>query len=114
MLNLQMKRRYMVKNLLTILFAVGMAMAVQTASAKADPIIEVNSIDFNQISINYYNGSLHITGASGLTVTVYNIVGQKVYEAKIDGNDKRIDLSLPANCYIVKVGTVARKISVKR
>lgn len=82
--------------------------------AAADPIIEVNAIDFNQVGISYYNGVLHITGAAGLSVSVYNIVGQKVYEGRIDSNDKRIELNLPANCYIVKVGSVARKISVKR
>lgn len=82
--------------------------------AAADPIIEVNAIDFNQIGISYYNGVLHITGAAGLSVSVYNIVGQKVYEGRIDSSDKRIELNLPANCYIVKVGSVARKISVKR
>lgn len=82
--------------------------------AAADPIIEVNAIDFNQVGISYYNGVLHITGAAGLSVSVYNIVGQKVYEGRIDSSDKRIELNLPANCYIVKVGSVARKISVKR
>lgn len=88
-------------------------MGMQT-SIKADPIVEVNNIDFNQVVINYSNGTLHITGAAGLTVALYNIVGQKVYEGKIDSNDKRIELSLPSNCYIVKVGTTARKISIKR
>lgn len=103
----------MTKHLLTILLAGIMTMGVQT-SVQADPIVEVNSIDFSQVTINYYNGVLHITGATGLTVSVYNIVGQKVYEGKIEGNDKRIELSLPSNCYIVKVGTVARKISIRR
>lgn len=103
------------KDLLTIIFATALLMGAQNQMhAKADPIIEVNSIDFNQISITYSNNTLHIVGASGLNVSVYNIVGQKVYEAKIDSNDKRIELNLPTNCYIVKVGTVARKISVKR
>lgn len=82
--------------------------------AKANPIVEVNVVDFNQVTITYSNGVLHVTGACGLTVSVYNIVGQKVYEGKIDSSDKRIELNLPSNCYIVKVGTLARKISVKR
>lgn len=103
----------MAKHLSTILLASALLMGVST-SLKADPIVEVNSIDFTQVSINYNNGALHIVGAAGSTVIVYNIVGQKVYEGKIDSNDKRIDLSLPSNCYIVKVGTVARKISIKR
>lgn len=103
----------MTRKLLYILFASAMLMG-SNFKAAADPIIEVNAIDFNQIGISYYNGVLHITGAAGLSVSVYNIVGQKVYEGRIDSSDKRIELNLPANCYIVKVGSVARKISVKR
>lgn len=103
----------MTRKLLYILFASAMLMGGNFKVA-ADPIIEVNAIDFNQIGISYYNGTLHITGAAGLSVSVYNIVGQKVYEGRIDSSDKRIELNLPANCYIVKVGSVARKISVKR
>lgn len=103
----------MTKHLLTIFFATALLMGGQ-ATVKADPIVEINTIDFNQVSITYVNGVLHVTGASGSVVSVYNIVGQKVYEGKIDSNDKRIELSLPSNCYIVKVGQVARKISVKR
>lgn len=103
----------MTKHLLAIIFAASMLMGVET-SIQANPIIEVNSIDFSQVAVTYSNGILHVTGANGLVVSVYNIVGQKVYEAKIDSNDKRIELSLPSNCYIVKVGQVARKISVRR
>lgn len=103
----------MTRKLLHILFASAMLMG-SNFKAAADPIIEVNAIDFNQVGISYYNGVLHITGAAGLSVSVYNIVGQKVYEGRIDSSDKRIELNLPANCYIVKVGSVARKISVKR
>ena len=103
----------MTRKLLYILFASAMLMGGNFKAA-ADPIIEVNAIDFNQVGISYYNGALHITGAAGLSVSVYNIVGQKVYEGRIDSSDKRRELNLPANCYIVKVGSVARKISVKR
>ena len=103
----------MTRKLLYILFASAMLMGGNFKAA-ADPIIEANAIDFNQVGISFYNGVLHITGAAGLSVSVYNIVGQKVYEGRIDSSDKRIELNLPANCYIVKVGSVARKISVKR
>lgn len=101
------------KTILNILLVTVMLMGTSVA-VQADPIVEVNSIDFNQVGVTYSNGVLHVTGAAGLVVSVYNIVGQKVYECKLDTNDKRIELSLPSNCYIVKVGNMARKISVKR
>ena len=65
----------MTRKLLYILFASAMLMGGNFKAA-ADPIIEVNAIDFNQVGISYYNGALHITGAAGLSVSVYNIVGQ--------------------------------------
>lgn len=101
------------KTILNILLATAMVMGAST-TMHADPIVEVNSIDFNHVGVTYSNGVLHVMGAAGLVVSVYNIVGQKVYECKLDSNDKRIELSLPSNCYIVKVGSMARKISVKR
>lgn len=51
----------MTRKLLYILFASAMLMGGNFKAA-ADPIIEVNAIDFNQIGISYYNGTLHITG----------------------------------------------------
>lgn len=101
------------KTILNILLATAMVMGAST-TMHADPIVEVNFIDFNHVGVTYSNGVLHVTGAASLVVSVYNIVGQKVYECKLDSNDKRIELSLPSNCYIVKVGSMARKISVKR
>lgn len=99
--------------ILNILLVIAMVAGAST-TMYADPIVEVNSFDFNQVGVTYTSGVLHVTGAAGLVVSIYNIVGQKVYECKLDSNDKRIELSLPSNCYIVKVGSMARKISVKR
>ncbi len=103
----------MTKKILTVFLMAGMLMG-SSLVVNANPNIEIVSLDFIQPTITYANGSLHVVGAAGQVVVVYNIVGQKVFEAKIDSNDKRFDLSLPSNCYIVKVGNVARKISIKR
>ena len=50
---------------------------------------------------------------NGQTLEVYNIAGVKVMAIKVEGQDKRFDLNLPKGCYIVKVGKVVRKISIK-
>jgi hypothetical protein len=44
---------------------------------------------------------------------IYNVAGVRVMSLKIEGADKLIDLNLPKGCYIVKVGKVVRKISIK-
>ena len=103
----------MTKQLLSIIFVAGMLMGAPI-NMRANQNVEIVSLDLLQPTISFVSGTLHVTGAAGQMLVVYNIVGQKVFEAKIDSNDKRFDLSLPSNCYIVKVGSVARKISVKR
>lgn len=77
--------------------------------------VEIIDNDFQQVSITVSTGGvLHISGANGQVLQVYNVLGVKVASIKVEGNDKRIELPLKSGCYIVKVGDVVRKISVNR
>ena len=98
------------RHLLTFLFALSlMAVLPQRMSAAAN--IEIIDNDFQQITVTVTSaGVLHVTGASGLVLQVYNVLGVRVASIK----DKRIDLPLKSGCYIVKVGNVVRKISINR
>ena len=98
--------------LLTFLFALSlMAVLPQRMSAAAN--IEIIDNDFQQITVTVTSaGVLHVTGASGLVLQVYNVLGVRVASIKVEG--KRIDLPLKSGCYIVKVGNVVRKISINR
>ena len=44
---------------------------------------------------------------------IYNVSGVCVMSLRVDGQDKRYNLNLPKGCYIVKVGKVVRKISIR-
>lgn len=57
--------------------------------------------------------AVRVTGANGLTVYVYNVAGVCVQQWRVDGPDRRYDLSLPRGCYIIKVGKTVRKVSIK-
>ena len=98
--------------LLTFLFALSlMAVLPQRMSAAAN--IEIIDNDFQQITVTVTSaGVLHVTGANGYVLQVYNVLGVRVASIKVEGNDKRIDLPLKSGCYIVKVGNVVRKISI--
>ncbi|MBQ8047456.1 MAG: T9SS type A sorting domain-containing protein [Prevotella sp.] len=102
----------MTKTLLTIVFSsvllLGNPMTMQAGNA-----IEIIENDFQEISITVEGNVLHVTGAQGEVVKIYNVAGVCVQNYKVDGPDKYINLDLTKGCYIVKVGKTVRKISIK-
>ena len=79
----------------------------------AVPSIEISENDMNTVEISFDGSDLYVNNANGLVLSIYNVTGVRVMQTKIEGPAKRISLNLPKGCYIVKVGNVARKISVK-
>ncbi|MBQ0063636.1 MAG: secretion protein [Prevotella sp.] len=57
--------------------------------------------------------TIRIIGAQDKVLEIYKVTGVSVDRIRIDSNDKRIELNLPKGCYILKVGKVVRKISIK-
>lgn len=82
--------------------------------AMAAPALEVVESDMQSISVGLVGESvLHVTGAAGMVLSIYNVTGVKVMSFRVEGSDKSYNLNLPKGCYIVKVGKVVRKISVR-
>ncbi len=81
--------------------------------SNARSAIEIIDNDFQNISISVSESVLHITGANGLVLQIFNVTGVRVMSIKVEGADKRYELNLPKGCYIVKVGKVVRKISIR-
>lgn len=77
--------------------------------------VEMIDLDVQDISLYYHNGVMHITGANGMVVKVYNLAGIVVKTFVVEGQDKRISLPLADGIYIIKVGpSYTRKITVNR
>lgn len=103
----------MMKSLLKITLCsallMGMPMAIHANSA-----VEIIDTDIPQtIGISVTESTLHVTGAAGQALYIYNVAGVRVMSIKVDGPDKRYELNLPKGCYIVKVGKTVRKISIR-
>lgn len=82
--------------------------------ADASPAIEIIDNEIQKISITVNEESvIRITGAAGQELSIYNITGIRVMNLKIDGADRSYSLNLPKGCYIVKVGKMVRKISIR-
>uniref|UniRef100_A0AB33IRB6 T9SS C-terminal target domain-containing protein n=1 Tax=Prevotella sp. GTC17253 TaxID=3236793 RepID=A0AB33IRB6_9BACT len=102
----------MMKRLLSLL-AVGMLAMTTPQILHASSVEYSVNDEFSKISISIINRNvLAITGANGQVVRVYNLTGMCVVSYKIDADNFHYDLNLPKGCYIVKVGTVVRKVSV--
>lgn len=102
----------MAKKLLMLPFVVALLFAVPAVS-RTNAAIEIVEFDNQEISISVKASRIHVTGAEGEIMHIYNVTGVRVMSVKIDGPDKFYDLNLPKGCYIVKVGRMTRKISIK-
>ncbi len=82
-------------------------------SGSATQSIEIIDNDFQQVTISVQESVLHVTGANGQVLEIFNVAGVKVMSFRVEGFDKRFELNLPKGCYIVKVGKTVRKISIR-
>ena len=103
----------MKQKILTLFILFSLTLSIIPFNAKANTAIEIFDQDFQNISISVSGSVLRIEGAENETLQIYNVTGVRVVSIRIDGNDKRYNLNLPKGCYIVKVGKVDRKISIR-
>ena len=104
----------MTKRLLIFSFIAALTlMAPQTvkASDAEAPAIE-QTID-EDVVIKVSGQMVTISGAQGQTLEVISLTGRCVMSAKIENPVQRIDLNVPKGCYILKIGKVARKVTVR-
>ena len=69
--------------------------------------------ELSAVSLSVTGSKVRVSGAEGQTLEVYNLTGTKVATIRIDSNDKSIALNLQRGCYILKVGKVVRKVSIR-
>ncbi len=76
--------------------------------------IDIVEMAAGEVSIDYSGRTIHVENAQGEVLRVYDVTGVSVMTIKIQSSSQKVELgNLPKGCYIVKVGNVVRKISVK-
>ena len=104
----------MTKRLLIFSFIVTLTlMAPQAVHANdaVSPALE-QTID-EDIVISISGQTVTISGAQGLTLEVISLTGRCIMSVKIESPAQRIDLNVPKGCYILKIGKVVRKVTVR-
>lgn len=104
----------MTKRLLIFSFIAALTlMAPQTVKASEAEAPAIEQTVNEDIVISVSGQTVTVSGAQGQTLEVISLTGRCVMSAKIDGPVQRIDLNVPKGCYILKIGKVARKVTVR-
>lgn len=96
-----------------IILALALSFGVQPLWASEDFEKEETEVELSAVQMNVNGSQVHIQGAVGKTLDIYNVAGVRVATFKIDSEDKTLNLNLTKGCYILKVGKVVRKISIR-
>lgn len=104
--NMTMKRGLQIIALAVLLTGMPVGMMAQTEREEVET-------ELSAIALTVTGPKVHISGAEGEMLAVYNLTGAKVTAIRIDSNDKVLNLNLQRGCYILKVGKVVRKISIR-
>ncbi len=113
----------MKKNILLLaLFAIGTALPAMAeepayeADYEAEVPTQITSemdAEFQNVQISVEGTQVRVSNAEGLSLEVYNLTGVRISTTKIESNDVVVSLNLQQGCYILKVGKIVRKISIR-
>ena len=54
-----------------------------------------------------------VNGGQGETLEVVSLTGRRMLTVKIESPAQRIELNIPKGCYILKVGKIVRKVTIR-
>ncbi len=95
------------------IIALTLTMACAPVSMLAQSDRDGIEVSMSGITLSISDGNVHIVGANGEVMEVFNLTGTKVASIRIDSADKTFALNLPKGCYLIKIGKIVRKISVQ-
>ena len=84
-----------------------------TAQAAEAELYAVEQAIDEDITITINGQTLTVCGAQGETLEVVSLTGRRMMKVQIESPAQRVELNIPKGCYILKVGKVVRKISVR-
>lgn len=99
------------KTLLIISILAMMATPVLAAQLLMDPEV-IAQVD-NKITIEVKGGTIIASGAQGMELEVISLTGRLMATYRIESPVQRVDLNLSKGCYVIKIGNIARKVSIR-
>ena len=66
-----------------------------------------------QVTLTVEGNVVFVSGAQGEVFEVVSLTGRQVAQYRIDSASQRVELNLAKGCYVLKVGKVVRKVSIR-
>ena len=92
---------------LTLMLAVPSLVTAITVAPGIEEFVD------EDITITISGQTVTVTGAQGQTLEVVSLTGRRVMTEKIESPAQKIELNVPQGCYILKIGKVVRKVTVR-
>ncbi len=92
---------------LTLMLAVPSLVTAITVAPGIEEFVD------EDITITISGQTVTITGGQGQTLEVVSLTGRRVMTEKIESPAQKIELNVPKGCYILKIGKVVRKVTVR-
>ena len=99
------------KSLLALTLALSLSVPVMALPFMMDPNV-VAQMD-QDVTITVEGNAVLVKGAEGKTLEVISLTGRKLAEYRIESPAQRVELNLSRGCYVLKIGKVVRKVSIR-
>ena len=104
----------MQNNILSCFFVMALMAGIPFSTQAAEMDMQsVEQMVEEQITINVEQQNVLVGGAQGKVLEVVSLTGKKLVTVKIESPSQRVELNISKGCYILKVGKVVRKITVR-
>lgn len=104
----------MKKTLLILSISLTLTLAMPTFVAAIPVAPGIEEFVDEDISITVNGHVATVMGAQGQTLEVVSLTGRRVMTVKIESPAQKVELNnIPKGCYILKIGKVVRKVSVR-
>lgn len=103
----------MTNSILKYTFALTLALSVPALAVASEMFAPEMAAEQVEPTISVQQSSVTVTGAVGETLEVVSLTGKSLMTIRIDSPSQRIDLNVPKGCYILKVGKVVRKVTIR-
>ncbi len=105
---LRMKKPLLIFTLvMSLTLSVPMGIAAVTVAPGIEEVVD------EDITITVNGQVVTVVGGQGKTLEVVSLTGRRVMSVKVENPTQKIELNIAKGCYILKIGKVVRKVSVR-